>query len=86
MAPNDKKKMDDMTTTESKDFGNPVQVDADKTYISRTAANTSDTTRDRMEKDRQLREKTAHIGWKASQESQGNSDVSADDSPMMNNK
>jgi hypothetical protein len=74
MASNHQSVVDHDTTTTTdnnttKDFGNPVQVNADKTFISRTAIQPNPAS---VQKDRKMREKTAHIGWKASQESQGN--------------
>jgi hypothetical protein len=56
------------TTTavvDRKEFGNPVQVDTDQTLFNRTVEKPP------SEEERKLREKTAHIGYRASQASQG---------------
>lgn len=60
-----------------KDFGNPVQVNAKDTLINRTTEKPVN-----LEEEKEMREKTAHIGWKASQASQGKEDISNEDHPM----
>jgi hypothetical protein len=49
-------------TTDTKDFGNPVQVNTSKLFIRRLS---------KCDKERKMREKTAHIGLVASFASQG---------------
>jgi geranylgeranyl pyrophosphate synthase len=65
-------------TQAKKDFGNPVQVNASDTLINRSTETPTN-----LKEEREMREKTAHIGWKASQASQGN-DVDNKDQPMSN--
>ena len=60
-----------------KDFGNPVQVNAKDTLQNRTTKNGVN-----VEQEKEMREKTAHIGFKASHASQGQQ-VDNDDHPMM---
>lgn len=52
----------DMTTLDSKDFGNPVQINTSKLFIRRLS---------KSNKEKKMREKTAHIGRIASFASQG---------------
>jgi hypothetical protein len=52
----------DLTTVDSKEFGNPVQVNTGKLFIRRLS---------KCPKEQKMREKTAHIGRKASYASQG---------------
>jgi hypothetical protein len=54
-------KSKDLTTTENKDFGNPVQVDTSKLFIGRLS---------RSDEEKKMREKTAHVGEVASKVTQ----------------
>jgi hypothetical protein len=63
---NDKKTHTTTTdVVDRKEFGNLVQVDTDQTLFNRTVEKPP------SEEERKLREKTAHIGYRASQASQG---------------
>jgi hypothetical protein len=62
----------------NKEHQNPVQVDTDKIFLYRSLSNGGKTAsnvkrRNSRENERKLREKTAHIGRKASLASQGTS-------------
>lgn len=65
--------MKDLTTIKTKAFGNPVQMDTEHLFLFRTASFGSSTSLRslNMEKERKMRQKTAHIGRKASFASQG---------------
>ena len=67
----------DLTTTKTKDFGNPVQVDTEKLFLYRnltkndTSSLDSPVKKQRAEDEMKMREKTAHIGREASLASEG---------------
>ena len=67
----------DLTTTKTKDFGNPVQVDTDKLFLYRnlnkddTSSFHSPVKKQHAENEMKMREKTAHIGREASLASEG---------------
>mmetsp|Transcript_30327 Transcript_30327/g.73785 ORF Transcript_30327/g.73785 Transcript_30327/m.73785 type:complete len:124 (+) Transcript_30327:405-776(+) len=67
----------DLTTTKTKDFGNPVQVDTEKLFLYRnltkndTSSFNSPVKKQRAENEMKMRKKTAHIGRKASLASEG---------------
>ena len=71
MAPNTNSNNNDMTTTASKDFGNPVQVNTNKLFMDHLS---------KSDKEQKMREKTAHIGYEASLASQGANTTKKDDS------
>ena len=62
--------------TNDKEFSNPIQVDTDKIFLYRKMSNggskpSNMKRHNSREHERKMREKTAHIGRKASHASQG---------------